>query len=335
MAKDKVLKKSVVRVKPSKKLVKPSKKLLKPPKSKPVTAKAKNAKVVAKTKVSKKAKVLKSSTKNKAVVKSPIKKKALKTKPIKKVKSKIKVVKAVKVAKKIAKNAKTLTPKTTDKKLATAKVEKIIVAEVTTPILPTPTPPVVEQRVKRAYRKSGKKVPTSLYISNKHQPSSSLKDFVAPSTVFSQNGRRFGDDIRLSNPKNARKKDDDTSHNKYLSKSDITQLREILFETRKQLLEGLDSAVNDLQDDMVTVADPNDRASQETDLAIELRERDRETKLIRKIDSTLQRIDNKDYGYCDTCGVEIGMKRLLARPMANLCIDCKELQEFQERQSNK
>lgn len=188
-----------------------------------------------------------------------------------------------------------------------------------------------EIRTKRAYRKSGKKIATSEYISTKFQPSNALKDYVVPNTMFTQNGRRFGDEHRLNASKIIKKPQE--AQNKYITKTDLERLRAILLEQRIRLIEGLDSAVSDLQDDMVTVADPNDRASQETDLALELRERDRETKLIRKIDSTIERMDKKDYGYCDACGVEIGMKRLEARPMANLCIDCKELQEFQEKQS--
>jgi len=79
-------------------------------------------------------------------------------------------------------------------------------------------------------------------------------------------------------------------------------------------------------------ADPNDRASQESDMALELRNRDRERKLIKKIDETIARIDADEYGYCESCGVEIGLKRLEARPTATLCIDCKTLDELRERQ---
>src|SRR5581483_7806893 len=78
--------------------------------------------------------------------------------------------------------------------------------------------------------------------------------------------------------------------------------------------------------------DPNDRASQETDMSIELRNRDRERKLIKKIDEALGRIETSDYGYCDVCGVEIGLERLEARPTAELCIDCKTLDELREKQ---
>lgn len=79
-------------------------------------------------------------------------------------------------------------------------------------------------------------------------------------------------------------------------------------------------------------ADPNDRASQESDMTLELRNRDRERKLIKKIDETLRNIDEGDYGYCEGCGIEIGLKRMEARPTATLCIDCKTLDEMREKQ---
>jgi DnaK suppressor protein len=87
-----------------------------------------------------------------------------------------------------------------------------------------------------------------------------------------------------------------------------------------------------MQDEATVFADPNDRASQESDMALELRNRDRERKLIKKINETIAKIDSGDYGYCDTCGIEIGLKRLEARPTATLCIDCKTLDEIRERQ---
>jgi len=90
--------------------------------------------------------------------------------------------------------------------------------------------------------------------------------------------------------------------------------------------------VHTMQDEATVFADPNDRASQESDMALELRNRDRERKLIKKIDETIARIDADEYGYCESCGVEIGLKRLEARPTATLCIDCKTLDELRERQ---
>ena len=79
-------------------------------------------------------------------------------------------------------------------------------------------------------------------------------------------------------------------------------------------------------------ADPNDRATQESDMALELRNRDRERRLIKKIHETIDKIESGDYGYCESCGIEIGLERLQARPTASMCIDCKTLEEIRERQ---
>ena len=94
----------------------------------------------------------------------------------------------------------------------------------------------------------------------------------------------------------------------------------------------IDRTVHTMQDEATIYADPNDRATQETDMALELRNRDRERKLIKKIDETIAKIEADEYGYCEKCGVEIGLKRLEARPTATQCIDCKTLDELRERQ---
>lgn len=121
----------------------------------------------------------------------------------------------------------------------------------------------------------------------------------------------------------------------YMNNKQLAHFRKILEALKKELSEDIDRTVHTMQDEATVFADPNDRASQETDIAIELRNRDRERKLIKKIDETLGRIDGDDYGYCDKCGVEIGIKRLEARPTATLCIDCKTLEEVKERQMAK
>ena len=108
--------------------------------------------------------------------------------------------------------------------------------------------------------------------------------------------------------------------------------RKILETLKSELSEEIDRTVHTMQDEATVFADPNDRASQESDMALELRNRDRERKLIKKIDETIARIDADEYGYCESCGVEIGLKRLEARPTATLCIDCKTLDELRERQ---
>ena len=118
----------------------------------------------------------------------------------------------------------------------------------------------------------------------------------------------------------------------YMSEKQIAHFREILSSLKGELMEDMERTVHTMQDEATVFADPNDRASQETDIAIELRNRDRERKLIKKIEETIAQIDSGDYGYCTGCGVEIGIKRLEARPTASMCIDCKTLEEVREKQ---
>jgi DnaK suppressor protein len=118
----------------------------------------------------------------------------------------------------------------------------------------------------------------------------------------------------------------------YMSKAQLNHFRKILNDWKSELSQELDRTVHTMQDEVTMFADPNDRASQESDMTLELRNRDRERKLIKKIDETLRNIDSDEYGYCEGCGIEIGLKRLEARPTATLCIDCKTLDEMREKQ---
>lgn len=118
----------------------------------------------------------------------------------------------------------------------------------------------------------------------------------------------------------------------YMNEKQLNHFRQILNDWKSELSQDIDRTVHTMQDEVTMFADPNDRASQESDMALELRNRDRERKLIKKIDETLSKIDAGDYGYCNSCGVEIGLKRLEARPTATQCIDCKTLDEIRERQ---
>jgi DnaK suppressor protein len=123
-----------------------------------------------------------------------------------------------------------------------------------------------------------------------------------------------------------------TKGEEYMNSKQHAHFRKILNALKEELSQDIDRTVHTMQDEATVYADPNDRATQESDIALELRNRDRERKLIKKIDETIARIDANDYGYCDNCGVEIGLKRLEARPTATLCIDCKTLDEIRERQ---
>ena len=122
---------------------------------------------------------------------------------------------------------------------------------------------------------------------------------------------------------------------KYMSKAQLKHFVKILNDWKIELSHDIDRTVSHMQDEVTSYADPNDRASQESDMALELRNRDRERKLIKKINDTLRLIENDDYGYCMQCGEEIGLNRLQARPTATLCIDCKTLDEIREKQMAK
>jgi DnaK suppressor protein len=110
--------------------------------------------------------------------------------------------------------------------------------------------------------------------------------------------------------------------------------KNILTTWKSELMEEVDRTVSHMKDEAANFPDPADRATQEEEFSLELRTRDRERKLIKKIDSTIDRIDADDYGYCDACGVDVGIKRLEARPTATLCIDCKTLDEIKEKQEH-
>ena len=118
----------------------------------------------------------------------------------------------------------------------------------------------------------------------------------------------------------------------YMNEKQIQHFREILLAWKRELMEEVDRTVHHMQDEAINYPDPHDRASQESEITMELRARDRERKLIKKIDESLVKLDMNDYGFCDACGVEIGIRRLEARPTATQCIDCKILDEIREKQ---
>ena len=118
----------------------------------------------------------------------------------------------------------------------------------------------------------------------------------------------------------------------YMNEKQVDHFREILLAWKRQLMEEVDGTVHHMRDDAANFPDPNDRATQESEFAMELRTRDRERKLIKKIDEAVNQLESGEYGYCEACGVEIGIRRLEARPTATLCIDCKQLEEIREKQ---
>ena len=119
----------------------------------------------------------------------------------------------------------------------------------------------------------------------------------------------------------------------YMGDVQSAHFREILNAWKKELLDDINKTMSVMQDENINLPDPNDRATLETDRSLELRTRDRERKLVKKINDSLVDLDKGDYGYCEDCGVDIGIKRLEARPTASLCIDCKSLSEIREKQN--
>ena len=119
---------------------------------------------------------------------------------------------------------------------------------------------------------------------------------------------------------------------KYMSKKQLNHFEKILLIWKSQLEQEAGKTVDHMQQESVNYADPNDRASQESDFGLELRTRDRERKLLKKIQQSLRRIENGSYGYCEETGEEIGLKRLEARPVATLCLEAQERREITEKQ---
>ena len=118
----------------------------------------------------------------------------------------------------------------------------------------------------------------------------------------------------------------------YMNDAQLGHFKKILEAWRNQLREEVDRTLNHMQDEAANFPDPVDRAAQEEEFSLELRARDRERKLIKKIEKTMQKIEDDDFGFCDSCGIEIGIRRLEARPTADQCIDCKTLAEIKEKQ---
>jgi len=122
------------------------------------------------------------------------------------------------------------------------------------------------------------------------------------------------------------------SGEEYMNEEQILHFRDLLRAWKMELMQEVDRTVHHMQDEAANFPDPNDRATQESEFSLELRTRDRERKLIKKIDESFALLDTGEYGYCESCGIEIGVRRLEARPTATQCIDCKTLDEIREKQ---
>ena len=118
----------------------------------------------------------------------------------------------------------------------------------------------------------------------------------------------------------------------YMSDAQLEHFRKLLDTWKAELMEEVDRTMSHMKDDAANFPDPNDRATQESEFGIELRTRDRERKLLKKIGLALQRIEEHNYGYCEVTGEEIGLRRLEARPVATLCVEAQEQRERSEKQ---
>lgn len=292
--------------KESKKLVKEKAKQAvqksKPGTKKPAPKKSIAAKIPAKSKPApKKVAIVKAPGKNK-----PVPKKAAAIKPAPKKAAPKKAAPKTVAAKKPAVKAsaqKKIAPKASASK-------KAVVAKKTLPLKPATKKSSVTKIT------TPKKAPTLAKVKVKAKPKLAKKST-----------GNVGSDSTASFTPYALKR-----HEDYMNEPQRAHFKSILLNWRNQLMEEVDRTVSHMKDEAANYPDPSDRASQEEEFSLELRTRDRERKLIRKIEKTIDMIDQDDYGYCDTCGVEIGIRRLEARPTANQCIDCKTLDELKERQ---
>jgi DnaK suppressor protein len=265
----------------------------------------------------KKAKVKKPASKTKAAAKKTVKAPARKQKPAAK--------KAA--AKKTVIKKKTPVKKATPKK---APAKKKAVAK--------KAPPKKKAVAKKAPAKKkavAKKAPAKKKVVAKKTPAESKA--VAKKPPAAPN-RQKKSDKKVARAVGELQRFDDFKPYKpsrgesYMNDEQLEHFKQLLYVWRAELVEEMTRTVSHMKDEAANFPDPADRATQEEEFSLELRTRDRERKLIKKIDGTLERIKIDDYGYCDACGIEIGIQRLEARPTATLCIDCKTLAEIKERQ---
>ena len=249
-------------------------------------------KIVKKKSVRKKA--VKKSVRKKVVKKKVVKKKPVRKKPVRKTVRK-KIVKKKVVKKKPVR--KTVRKKIVKKKVVKKKVVK--------------KKPVKKKTVRKTVRKKAvkktvrKRAPRKRAVRNKSIDLAQIK---------------LASDYRPA------------YRDSYMCLQHLAYFHRRLLEWKEALMRGVDQTVDHMKQDANSYADANDRASHEEGFDLELRTRDRERKLIRKINKALARISSNQYGYCEECSAKIGLKRIEARPTATLCIDCKTVQEIQEKQ---
>lgn len=253
----------------------------------------------------------KKTRKTSAVSKKKISKKASPKKVAKKAAKKVTKRVTKKVTKKTAKKAAKKVGKKVSKKTAKKKVAKKVTKKTTK---------------KKVTKKVAKKK-----VVNKVTKRPATKSTAAPkkkAASHKASAKVIHDDSLIHGIAPYKLK----AREKYMNPKQLAHFRNILEAWKTNLLDEVSKTIHLMQDENINHPDPNDRASQEMDMSIELRNRDRERKLLKKIDSTILRLDAGDYGWCESCGIEIGVRRLEARPTAELCIDCKTLNEIKERQ---
>ena len=263
-----------------------------------------------KASVSKKA-TRKKVSKKKAVSrkKTPAKKKTTKKKASKKKVTKKKVAKKTASKKKVAKKA------AGKKKVAKKATKKKISKKKTTKKASKKRAPSKKKAASKKRPAVKKKVPTSRPAARK-----------VPARKTKPRGDVLSGPIHGIAPYKPKRGEE------YMSDAQLEHFRKILTAWKRELMFEVDRTVHHMQDEAANFPDPNDRATQESEFGLELRTRDRERKLLRKIDSALARIDEGSYGFCDETGEEIGLKRLEARPVATLCLEAQERRELAERQ---
>ena len=286
-------------------------------KKKPVAKKkAAKKKAVAKKSVSRKKAVSKKkpATKKKVTKKKVAKKKAVSKKKV----AKKKVAKKKVAKKKAASKKKVAKKKVAKKKVAKKKVAKKKVAKKKA----TSKKKVATKKVARKKAVSRKKP----IIKTKPAPLRKVVRKKAPVRRARARGDVLSGPIHGVQPYKPRRGE------AYMGKKQLNHFKSILSAWKNELMFEVDRTVHHMQDEAANFPDPNDRATQESEFGLELRTRDRERKLLRKIESALARIDEGTYGYCDETGEEIGLKRLEARPVAQLCLEAQERRELAERQ---
>ena len=219
---------------------------------------------------------------------------------------------------------KTVKAKATTKKKTTSKKKVAAKKSVKKAVKKAAPKAKATTAKKKAVKKAAPKAKPTAKIAPKPKKS-------RPAAKPVKKATKSGDDLGYTDftPYEMKKGED------YMNAEQVEHFHELLNSWKAELMEKVDETVHHMQDEAANFPDPNDRATQESDFTMELRTRDRERKLIKKIEESINLLDNDEYGYCESCGIEIGVRRLEARPTATECIDCKTLNEIKEKQYGK